>query len=102
MYALRITQHTNVVKDAGMKLILYILRVSRRTALLAMLAGGLCGASTAALVALINTVLNSDAPVARSYLPIFVGLLLAMIGLTIWSQVLLFQLAEGGVYELRL
>jgi len=85
-----------------MKLIMYLLRASRRTAILSILAGTLCGASTAGLVALINTVLNSETPDVQTYLPIFVGLLLALIGLTIWSQVLLVQLAEGSVYELRL
>jgi putative ATP-binding cassette transporter len=85
-----------------MKLIRYLIRTSRRTALLAILAGILCGASTAGLVALINTVLNSETPDAQTYLPVFVGLLLALIGLTIWSQILLVQLAEGSVYELRL
>jgi putative pyoverdin transport system ATP-binding/permease protein len=85
-----------------MKLILYLIRASRWTALLAILAGSLCGASTAGLVALINTILNSPTPDARTYLPIFVGLLIALIGLTVCSQILLAQLAEGSVYELRL
>jgi putative ATP-binding cassette transporter len=53
-------------------------------------------------VALINTVLNNPTSDAQTYLLIFVGLLLALIGLTVWSQVLLVQLAEGSVYELRL
>src|SRR6185436_707079 len=84
-----------------MKLILHLIRTSRRTVLLSILAGALCGASTAGLVALINSILNSETP-ATTYLPAFVGLLVALIGLTVWSQVLLVQLAEGSVYELRL
>ncbi|HLF24992.1 MAG TPA: cyclic peptide export ABC transporter [Anaerolineae bacterium] len=85
-----------------MKLILHLTHVSRRTAFLAILAGCLCGASTAGLVVLINLVLNSATPVNSGYLLAFVGLLIALIGLTIWSQALLVQLAEGSVYELRL
>lgn len=85
-----------------MKLIMYLIRASRRTAVLSIVAGALCGACTAGLVALINTALNSDTPDIGTYLPIFLGLLVALIGLTIWSQVLLVRLAEGTVYELRL
>lgn len=85
-----------------MKLIRHLIRASRRTAILSIVAGALCGASTAGLVALINVILNSETPDARTYLPIFVGLLLALIGLTVWSQILLIRLAEGSVYELRL
>ena len=85
-----------------MKLILHLIRTSRRTVLLSILAGSLCGASTAGLVALINSILNSETPDAQTYLPAFIGLLVALIGLTVWSQVLLVQLAEGSVYELRL
>lgn len=85
-----------------MKLILHLIRTSRRTALLSILAGTLSGASTAALVALINTVLSSEPGTAREYLPLFLALLVALIGLTIWSQILLVQLAEGSIYEVRL
>ncbi len=85
-----------------MKLIRHLIAASRRTAILSIVAGILCGASTAGLVALINVILNSETPDAQTYLPIFIGLLLALIGLTIWSQILLIRLAEGSVYELRL
>lgn len=85
-----------------MKLILHLIRTSRRTALLSILVGSLSGASTAALVALINIILNSETVDVGTYLPIFVGLLVALIGLTIWSQILLVQLAESSIYEVRL
>lgn len=85
-----------------MTLIRLLLRTSRHTAILSILTGCLCGASTALLVALINTALESSTPRSTAFVFTFVGLLIALIGLTIVSQILLVRLAEESIYTLRM
>jgi putative ATP-binding cassette transporter len=85
-----------------MKLIVHLLHTSRRTAIVSILTGCLCGACTAALVAVINAALERNLPAGLPLVVGFSALLAALIGLTIASQALLVRLAEGSVYALRM
>src|SRR5437016_3909150 len=85
-----------------LKLLALLLRTSRRIALLSLLAGFLSGMSSAALVALINTLLHSRAPTAAVFIFGFAGLMLVMFVSTVCSQVILVHLAQGALFDLRL
>ncbi len=85
-----------------MKLFKLLFQASRRVAFFSILGGALSGASTAALVALINAVLNSPTPNSPVFIAGFVGLVAVMFGSTVWSQVLLVELAQSAIFDLRL
>jgi len=85
-----------------MKLFKLLFQASRRVAFLSILGGVLSGASTAGLVALINAVLNSPTPNSPLLIAGFVGLVVVMFGSTVWSQVLLVELAQKVIFDLRL
>jgi len=85
-----------------LKLLALLLRASRRIALLSLFVGCLSGLSSAALVALINTLIHSRTPTAGIFIAGFVGLLLVMFVSTVASQVILVHLAQGALFDLRL
>ena len=85
-----------------MKLLIVLLRKSRRTAVLSILTGCLCGAGTAGLVALINAILGSATPMDPAFIWAFAALLALVFSLTIWSQVLLAKLAQAAIFDLRM
>jgi len=85
-----------------LKLLPLLWRTSRRIAMLSLLAGCLSGMSSAALVALINALLHSRTPTAGIFIAGFVGLMLVMFVSTIYSQVILVQLAQGALFDLRM
>lgn len=85
-----------------LKLLALLLRASRRMAVLSLLAGGLSGMSSAALVALINVLLHSRTPTAGIFIAGFVSLMLVMFVSTVFSQVILVHLAQGALFDLRM
>lgn len=84
-----------------MSLIYFLLRTSWVTLTLAVFVGCLSGASSAGLLALINTTLSSAVPKA-TIIGSFVGLCLLLVIGSFVSQVLLIRLSQGAVFDLRL
>ncbi len=84
-----------------MSLIYFLLRTSWVTLTLAVLVGCLSGASSAGLLALINTTLSNAVPKAIIIWS-FVGLCLLLVTGSFVSQVLLIRLSQGAVFDLRL
>jgi putative ATP-binding cassette transporter len=82
-------------------LIYFLLRTSWVTLTLAVLVGCLSGASSAGLLALINTTLNHAVPKAIVIWS-FAGLCLLLVLGSFVSQVLLIRLSQGAVFDLRL
>jgi putative pyoverdin transport system ATP-binding/permease protein len=85
-----------------LKLFALLLRASRRIAILSLLVGCLSGMSSAALVALINSLIHSPTPTATTFVWGFVALMLVMFISTVGSQVILVHLAQGALFDLRL
>jgi len=84
-----------------MNLIRLLLQTSWLTVTLATVTGLISGASSTALIALINTTLTNTQPTALLVWS-FVGLCLLLLISGITSQVLLARLAEGAIFELRM
>jgi putative pyoverdin transport system ATP-binding/permease protein len=80
----------------------FVLRKSKGTLALAMLAGVLSGAASVALIALIHAALSSDRETTAALAGPFVGICLLSLGMRIGSQTLLIQLWQRSVYELYL
>jgi len=94
--------HLAYRREHTMKLFLILLRTSRRMALLTIFFGALSGASSAALLGLINNALTqSTSPLPELALP-FAGIALAALVTRITSQLLLNRLQQGILMDLRL
>ena len=80
----------------------YLLRVSRRTVILAILFGIISGASSTGLLALVSAALKSDGLSAGLLLWSFIGLCLVMSVSKYAADLLLVWLGQEAVYNLRL
>jgi len=86
-----------------MELIRFIVRFSRRTAILAIVAGIIGGACNTALLAVINSALRDPAHAARtSLLWIFCGLCILLPLMRFFSEYLLLRLGQDALFEMRL
>jgi putative ATP-binding cassette transporter len=85
-----------------MKLILFLLRTSWRTALLAALVGALSGGASATLVALTNRTLHDPEASSTSVIAFFAGLCVVVLITHVVSQMLLTRLSVNSVSQLRL
>ena len=84
-----------------MKIITFLLKYSRRTVALAIVAGIISGISNVALLALINSVL-SNYRVSVLLLVQFIALCLLLPATRVCSQVLLAHLSRKALYDLRM
>jgi len=85
-----------------MNLIGLLLRSSWLTVSLAILTGLISGISSTALIALINLTLAQSPGAIATIIWSFIGLCLLMLVTNIFSQVLLSQLSQGAIYEMRM
>jgi putative ATP-binding cassette transporter len=85
-----------------MKLFLFLLHYSRRTAILAILAGIVSGASSTGMLALINASLRRNGPAAGKLILAFVALCLMLPLARFISETLLIRLGQGALLELRM
>ncbi len=85
-----------------MKLFLFLLHYSRRTAILAILAGIISGASSTGMLALINASLRRSGPSAGKLALAFVALCLLLPLARFISELLLIHLGQGALLELRM
>jgi len=85
-----------------MKIISFIFHYSKRSFILAALAGGVAGISSAGLLALINIALRSEQPAPLTLAWYFAGLLVASVLLNLVSRFLLINISQEVPYELRL
>jgi putative ATP-binding cassette transporter len=85
-----------------MNLIRLLLRTSWLTVSLAILTGLISGISSTALIALINLTLAQSPGAIATIIWSFIGLCLLMLVTNIFSQVLLSQLSQGAIYEMRM
>lgn len=85
-----------------MKIVLFLLNVSRRVVILAVITGVISGLSSAALIALIGMILGKRG-VASSALGIYYPVLCLIVLVTgIVSQGLLLRLSQGAIFDLRM
>jgi putative ATP-binding cassette transporter len=85
-----------------MKLFLFFIHYSRRTAILAILAGIISGASTTAMLAVINAALRGDGLSTRKLIWAFLGFCLLLPLARFASESLLIRLGQGALLELRM
>jgi putative ATP-binding cassette transporter len=85
-----------------MKLIAILLGYSRRTVVLAIIVGIVCGASNAALLAIIHKALTSGRDASPNLLWGFIALWLVLPASRIASQVTLSHLVQTAIYDLRM
>jgi putative ATP-binding cassette transporter len=86
-----------------MKLILFIVRYSRSTAILAVLAGIVSGACNTALLAVLNAALrNRTNTIPTKLIWLFGGLCVLLPVMRFASEFLLLRLGQGALFELRL
>jgi putative pyoverdin transport system ATP-binding/permease protein len=85
-----------------MQLVSFILRCSRSTTIIALLAGVVGGLSNAALLALINAALGRTSTLVSSLLVGFIGLCAVLLVSRIISEYLLLRIAQHAVYDLRI
>ncbi|HET6978735.1 MAG TPA: cyclic peptide export ABC transporter [Pyrinomonadaceae bacterium] len=85
-----------------MKLFLFFIQYSRRTAILAILAGIISGASTTAMLAVINAALRGDGPPTRKLIWAFLAFCLLLPLARFVSETLLIRLGQGALLELRM
>jgi putative ATP-binding cassette transporter len=85
-----------------MQLISFLLRTSRRLVAIAIITGFLSGASSAALIALMSHTLGAGAGGVGQAALAFAGLAIVALSAGIVSQVVLIQLAQNAVFNLRM
>jgi putative pyoverdin transport system ATP-binding/permease protein len=83
-----------------MQVIWFLLQASWQSMTIAIITGLISGISSAGLIAIINTSVNSSNP--ASWLWPFVGIAITALFTGIVSQFILIDLAQNSVYELRL
>jgi putative pyoverdin transport system ATP-binding/permease protein len=85
-----------------MNVIYLLLRSSWSIVAIAVLTGGVSGACSARLIALINDAVNRNQPSATTLLGSFAALVLVVVITGIISQVSLIHLSQGAIFELQL
>ncbi len=85
-----------------MKLFLFFIHYSRRTAILAILAGIISGVSTTAMLGVINAALRGDGPSPRNLIWAFLAFCLLLPLARFVSEWLLLRLGQGALLELRM
>jgi putative ATP-binding cassette transporter len=85
-----------------MKLFLFFIHYSRRTAILAILAGIISGASSTGMLAVINAALRGDGQSMRKLIWAFSALCLLLPLARFTSESLLIRLGQGALLELRM
>lgn len=85
-----------------MKLFLFLIHYSRRTAVLAILAGVISGASSTGMLALINASLRDSGPSRTTLMWAFVALCVMLPLARFFSESLLIRLGQGALLELRM
>jgi putative pyoverdin transport system ATP-binding/permease protein len=84
-----------------MKLLSFLLRSARGTMAIAIFTGFLSGMSSAGLIALISRVVGDGGVVAPMIFWAFVGLSVLALVSSVVSQILLVQIAQNAVFDLR-
>ncbi|MGV0025234.1 cyclic peptide export ABC transporter [Phormidesmis priestleyi] len=84
-----------------MKLLSFLLRSARGMMAIAILTGFLSGVSSAGLIALISRVIGAAGAVTPMIFWAFVGLTVVALISSVVSQILLVQIAQNAVFELR-
>ncbi|MBT8226878.1 MAG: cyclic peptide export ABC transporter [Dactylosporangium sp.] len=84
-----------------MGLFKYLLRSSRGTFALAIVAGAISGGTGAAFISIVNMALRQGTDTRGSLVWVYAGLCLATVTTRILSQVLLYRLSQGVIYQLR-
>jgi putative ATP-binding cassette transporter len=82
-----------------MSLIKFLLRFSRSAVILSVLIGVIAGASSAGLIAVINATYNQSG--SRSLILAFTGLGVVMVLSNLFSRLLLVQLSQRAIFEMR-
>ena len=85
-----------------MELIKFLLKFSRRTVVLAIIAGVLSGTSSALLIALVHRTLSHYASSSLSLVLAFVGLCLLLPVARLASTILMTKLSQTAIFELRM
>lgn len=85
-----------------MKILLFLLRVSRRVVTLAVIAGVISGLSSAALIALIGMALSKRGTTSEALSIYYPVLCLVVLVTGVASQALLVRLSQGAIFELRM
>jgi putative ATP-binding cassette transporter len=86
-----------------MRLITFLIQHSRRTAVLAVLAGIISGVCNTGMIAVVNSALRSkDASAFNALLWVFVTLCLLLPLMRFASEYLLLKLGQGAMFELRM
>lgn len=85
-----------------MEFIKFLLKFSRRTVVLAIVAGVLSGTSSALLIALVNSALSNYGSNSLSLLLAFVGLCLLLPAARLASTILMTKLSQTAIFELRM
>lgn len=85
-----------------MKLFLFLIHYSRRTAVLAILAGVISGASSTGMLALINASLRDSGPSRTTLMRAFIALCVMLPLARFFSESLLIRLGQGALLELRM
>lgn len=85
-----------------MKIISFIYRYSKRTFILAALAGIVAGLSSAGLLALLMVALRNEQPASLTLAWYFAGMLVVSVLSNVFSRFLLIKISQQVPYELRL
>lgn len=85
-----------------MKIISFIFNYSKRTFIIAALAGCIAGASSAGLLALLTAALRSDLPAPLLLAWCFAGLLIVSVLANVLSRFLLINISQDVPFELRM
>jgi putative ATP-binding cassette transporter len=85
-----------------MKILLFLLRVSRRVVTLAVIAGVVSGLSSAALIALIGMALSKRGTTSSALNIYYPVLCLVVLVTGVVSQALLVRLSQGAIFNLRM
>lgn len=85
-----------------MELIKFLLKFSRKTVVLAIVAGVLSGTSSALLIALVHSALSNYASNSLSLLLAFAGLCLLLPAARLASTILMTKLSQTAIFEVRM
>ncbi|HEX3558585.1 MAG TPA: cyclic peptide export ABC transporter [Pyrinomonadaceae bacterium] len=85
-----------------MKIVAFLIKYSRATLILAVVAGVISGASNTGLLAVINAALRRNGPGMTTLLWLFVGLCILLPVTRFIAEVLLIRLGQGALVDLRM
>jgi putative ATP-binding cassette transporter len=85
-----------------MKLISFIFHYSKRTFIIAVVAGAIAGASSAGLLALLSAALRDEQPAPVRLAWLFAGLLIVSVLSNVLSRFLLINISQNVPFELRM